>query len=225
MDMPPDGPVPTGSGPPRADWVAVGLGETFRPEASFTKTFGRHFAPRLEKRAATFRVLFGALLDARPEGAVIVETGCLRQAGNWQGDGQSTIMFDALCEATAATCISVDVDPASIACARSVCSGRVQLVANDSVTFFTVLRRLAPALRIDLLYLDSFDLDHANPMPSALHHMKELTAAMPLLPAGALVCVDDCVEGGGKDWLVADFLDHAGAVLLADGYQKIWRLR
>ena len=54
----------------------------------FEQQFSRFFQPRLNKRADGFATLFQALTrHARP---LIIETGCLRSPGNWEGDGQSS---------------------------------------------------------------------------------------------------------------------------------------
>jgi len=76
-----------------------------------------------------------------------------------------------------------------------------------------------------LLYLDSFDLDRDNPLPSAIHHAMELTAARPLIGPGTVVCVDDyCIGGvaGGKGLILDKFFTSIRAEVLHSGYQKIW---
>ena len=45
--------------------------------------------------------------------------------------------------------------------------------------------------RVDLVYLDSYDLDPAAPTPAALHGLAELDAIRPALRDGALLLVDD----------------------------------
>ncbi|TFZ01202.1 hypothetical protein EZ242_07395 [Ramlibacter rhizophilus] len=111
----------------------------------------------------------------------------------------------------------------------------------------TFLARLAQrcgqdASSIDVLYLDSFDLDKLYWQPSAIHHLKELTAAMRCLRADTLVVVDDCPsiaeciparEGdglmvlnppavGGKGLLVAQYAQAVGARLEFAEYQAGW---
>ena len=49
---------------------------------------------------------------------------------------------------------------------------------------------------IDLLYLDSFDVDLYAPWPSAVHHFKELMAISPLLSPQTLVVVYDLPSMG-----------------------------
>jgi hypothetical protein len=79
----------------------------------------------------------------------------------------------------------------------------------------------------NLLYLDSYDLDPQNPMPSAIHHAMQLIAAQPLIGPGTLVCVDDYNVGpqaGGKGLLLDRYSSAIRAEVLHSGYQKVWRL-
>lgn len=175
--------------------------------------------PKLGVREPTFTALFEHLTTCQTK--VIVETGCLRQPGNWAGDGQSTLLFDSYAAAENAKFWSVDISAEAITAARDVVSPRTQLVLGDSVRFLSVFNET-----IDVLYLDSFDLDKSNPFPAALHHLMELCAARSLLKSGSVVIVDDTWEqnGGtvGKGQLVAKFMRQIGAKRLANGYQDVW---
>ena len=197
----------------------------------FPALFARHYQPRLEKRAEGFKALFAAL-GLMPAPTLVLETGTLRLAGNWEGDGQSTYLFDVFVQAELArqrggALFSIDLSLDSIAAARRVCSGLANLICNDSVQALHTLARLLSGRQASLLYLDSFDLDLADPMPSATHHMMELAAAAPLLATGSLVAVDDyCIDGkaGGKGLLVDLYMDSVGATVVHAGYQKVWRM-
>jgi hypothetical protein len=205
-----------------ANPALVGLSE-LAPHLSFNEQYRSHFRPRLGKRADGFDVLFQSLLSLG-RSLAIVETGCLRIPGNWEGDGQSTFMFDALVRACGGVLVSIDITAESIDSARKVCSSATQLIENDSVSALHALTQVA-SKQIDLLYLDSFDLDPANPLPSAIHHALELTAARPLIGPGSLICVDDYAVGsaGGKGMIVDKFFAAIRAKVLYSGYQKIWR--
>ena len=200
-------------------------------DAPFAALFARDYRPRLEKRAAGFEVLFAAL-EQLPGPLLILETGTLRQPGNWEGDGQSSYMFDVFIQAEQArrrggTFFSIDLGLESIAAARQVCSGITNLVCNDSVLALHSLASVMPGQQASLLYLDSFDLDIADPMPSATHHMMEVAAASSLLGGGSLVAVDDyLIDGqvGGKGLLVDLYMNSINAAVIHSGYQKIWRL-
>ena len=64
-------------------------------------------------------------------------------------------------------------------------------------------------------------------MPSAIHHLMELTAARPLIGPGTIVCVDDYAVGeqrGGKGLLLDKFFTDIRAEVFHSGYQKAWRI-
>ena len=48
-----------------------------------------------------------------------------------------------------------------------------------------------PERRVDLVYLDSYDLDVGAPTPAAVHGLLELDAIRPALHDGSLLLVDD----------------------------------
>jgi hypothetical protein len=188
----------------------------------FAQQFDQYFAPRLGKRAEGFRTIFEAL-PADP--LLIIETGCMRTPGNWEGDGQSSFMFDVLARSRHARFFSIDIGLESIDTARRACSSSTQLVFNDSVAALHALRRSLPGAA-SLLYFDSFDFDPLNPMPSAIHHALELAAAGSLIGAGTILCVDDYAVGGegGKGMILDRFFSATRARVLHDGYQRVWQV-
>jgi hypothetical protein len=214
-----------GQGWKAADPEFLGL-TALPPDLPFLELFERHFWPRLGKRAEGFATIFRHLLTRRRE-LLILETGCLRIPGNWEGDGHSTFMFDALLRDTGGLFFSVDVTMESLETARRACSGRTQLLYGDSVAaLYALARCLGDGARrtADLIYLDSYDLDPNNPLPSAMHHVMELTAAGRLIGPGTLVCIDDFGAGtsGGKGMIVDMFFSRIAAPVVYSGYQKMW---
>lgn len=210
----------------------------------FWTFFNNHAGPLLAHREKTFRKVF-EYLDSRPSPLLIVETGCARREGNWAGDGQSTVLFDKYISQRDQTsaCLTVDISPASVEECRKLVSPRVQVTQDDSVHYLWSLARelVANGRKIDLLYLDSFDLDMVYWMPSAMHHLKELTAVMRCIDEHTLVVVDDCplnanfITGenqqihfvgnpsvGGKGRLIADFAQACGAKVEFAEYQAGW---
>ena len=87
--------------------------------------------------------------------------------------------------------LSVDINPRACAYASSIASQRTKVFNEDSLRFLHRLGRdLVKASRpIDLLYLDSLDLNVNDPIPSAVHHLKELCAIAHAGPQGT---------GGGR---------------------------
>ncbi len=210
----------------------------------FWRFFNDEAAARLAVREKTFRKIF-EYLDSVDGPITIVETGCARLADNWAGDGQSTVLFDRyICSRDQESeCYTVDINPVSVAACRQLVGPRTVVTQDDSVHYLNVLARKFghPGKRISFLYLDSFDLDKTYWYPSAIHHLKELTAAMRCIDANTLVVVDDCplngdfVRGdgnqitfvapasvGGKGRLVAEYAAAAGARMLFAEYQAGW---
>jgi len=206
-----------------ADPGFVGLPDLDR-SLPFDEQFDRFFYPRLGARAEGFATIFHSL-PRPPEKLLIVETGCLRIPRIWEDDGQSTFMFDALAQARGGLFFSIDVTLESIETARRACSSSTNLLLGDSVA---TLHNLGASIArpASLLYLDSFDLDPQNPMPSAIHHAMELIAAHSLIGPGTIVCVDDYGVGpraGGKGLVLDQYFSRIRAHTLYSGYQKVWR--
>ena len=128
--------------------------------------------------------------------------------------------------ARAAACCSRSTSRTKASTARARPAARPRSSStNDSVSALHALTQIV-SKQIDLLYLDSFDLDPNNPLPSAIHHALELTAVRPLIGPGTIICVDDYAVGssGGKGMIVDRFMSNIRAKVLYSGYQKVWRL-
>ncbi|WP_218064136.1 MULTISPECIES: hypothetical protein [Nguyenibacter] len=207
-----------------ADFAYVGLPKEAR-DCDFRTGFETYLRPVLGKRAQGFAAIFERLdRHTRP---FIVETGSLRIPDNWEGDGQSTFQFDWYARTRHGSVFTIDINPASIDSARRACSGTTSTILNDSVAALHALGSVAgrPAA---LIYLDSFDLDLENPVPSAVHHAMEVMAARRLIGEGTIICVDDFdvppLGQGGKGLIVDQFMSSIGAEVVYSGYQKVWQL-
>lgn len=207
-------------------------------EKSFLPVFDAEYAGKLGLRGETFRKAF-AILEAMDKVSYsIVETGCARK-DDWYQDGQSTLLFDRFVNHWDGAVRTVDIDEKACAYLRGRVSGKVTVTCGDSVAY---LRSLLGEedLHLDLLYLDSYDLDWRNPHPAALHHLHELCAVMPLLASGTLVMVDDTARTqalvtlkgremivhdfgvSGKGGYVAEFFAKLGCAPVIEGYQHGW---
>ena len=202
-------------------------------------------APQLAKREVSFRKIF-EYLDQIEGPLTIIETGCMRELGNWAGDGQSTFLWDKYVEFSGnpnSLILTIDLDPAATSACKAAVSQRVQVHTGDSVA---VLAEVAKHLRrtgrsIHLLYLDSYDVDWANPTPSAVHHLKELVSVATALSPQTLVVVDDAPQMSyvapdasgqyamvisptisGKALFVAEYARQVGAQLAFSHYQAAW---
>lgn len=213
-------------------------------KSKFWKWFDEYASPRLAVREISFRKIF-EYLDSLPDPITIVETGCARQADNWAGDGQSTVLFDQyVCSRGADALVhTVDLSPEATQACEALVSDKVFIYTGDSVA---VLPRIAKQLsvegrKIDLLYLDSYDLDWLNPTPSSVHHLKELVSIISVVNPQTLVVVDDSAmicravadaEGklvllseptaGGKSTYIAQYATQVQARLIFSHYQIAW---
>lgn len=198
-------------------------------------------------RQGGFRFIADELLK-QPHHQWVIETGCARQPDNWEGDGQSTLIWlglpeafvesydidrDALTRLTVASKDGYDLDQYetdSSAVLRDA-DGRFEGFPGDSVAR---LLRSADNLSIGhgychLLYLDSMDVDMQNPHAAAQHALYEFIAARPLIGPGTLIAVDDNLmnsETGklvGKGMYIADFMERIGKKPVFIGYQMVWR--
>ncbi len=208
----------------------------------FWTFFNNVALPNLAARAEGFTKIFD-YLDRFDRPVGIIETGCVRGKDFWSGDGCSTVLFDKYAESHPGSVVySVDISEEATSVCRELVSARVKVHTGDSVLFLKQLAGARPAdlPNLDLLYLDSFDVDFENAFPSAFHHIKELLAVSPLLQHETLVVVDDSPphftgyidhdkfqliadpEVGGKGKLLASYAKHIGIDPLFVSYQCGW---
>lgn len=175
------------------------------------------------KRAPSFAMMINHVGNINDP--LIVETGCARQEDNFEGDGMSTTIFDTFVDYHGGEFYSVDINPENVRFAVSK-SKKAKISCSDSVKFLHQQAKVwtSQNRKIDLLYLDSFDFDMSNPHPSSLHHIFELTAIMPCLKEGTMICVDDNFGTIGKGGYVKEFMDLLGCQREYDGYQWVWKL-
>lgn len=187
---------------------------------------------RLGQRMMGFDYIFNYL--SRIKEPLIVETGCARQDNNYEGDGQSSLLFDKYIAERGGHFITVDISEESVKyCKSKMTSENSLVVKNDSVSFLQQLNQklISDGKKIDFLYLDSFDAPRDQPevvYNSALHHLYELMTIMPSLASGALIGVDDnWNEDGkmkGKGQLIADYMSKIGNEPTLNLYQIFWKL-
>jgi hypothetical protein len=183
--------------------------------------FAETFAPHLgeSKRWLAFQFI-ADLLIARSfsQSIVIVETGCTRQEGNWNGDGQSTVIWWWLAGQLQGRLYSVDINHHHTSVARSLAPSAI-ITSGDSLEY---LRDFASASDISLLYLDSLDY-RAGDTSAAEHHLSELQVIYDRLPEDCLIAVDDCITPTeGKGALVRQWLEERGNLPVLEGYVTVW---
>jgi hypothetical protein len=179
--------------------------------------FSQSFQALLGKRYGTF---YQALMLAVARNVkTIVETGTSRTPGNWEGDGQSTIVLASFAQRYGCKLWTCDIDPAAIDAARASTQQMASFVeyhVGDSVEFLRGFQQ-----PIDFLYLDSFDFnDPSNPNPPQDHALREGQAARHALFTQSIVLVDDChLPFGGKGGKVIPFLLGEGWQVIGLSYQ------
>lgn len=189
---------------------------------SFIAEFDTQYAPKLGKRAGTFRTLFDLMeKKASCEPINIIETGCLRIPDNWEGDGQSSFMMDRFLHHYNSCQLDIyDISPHSVAaCKRFVTHPNTRVHCMDSVVGLWEYAR-----PVDVLYLDSYDVDFNNTHPSAFHHIKELCSIMKKIAPGALVMVDDNMHNKGKGQYIHEFMRNINADVVMNDYQILFQM-
>ena len=176
-------------------------------------------------RPTSLSLVFELLDEKKVKDFFIVETGCMRErpwsVEHWVMMGASTYIFDDFINYYDGEVASVDINPDNVLHAQKMVSERTTVYCSDSVEF---LWNIPEKRKIDLLYLDSYDFEPENPIPSQKHHLKELTAVMKNLRKGSIIMVDDNVNTpefewftkiaqGGKAGFVKEFMKDIGAEL------------
>jgi hypothetical protein len=176
--------------------------------------------PRLNNRGEGFEKIFNYLSGTISP--VIVETGTYREENNYEGDGCSTLLFDTFVDYHGGTVLSVDIDPEVCELAREN-TLFTEVHESDSVEFLGCLEG-----KVDLLYLDSFNIDNwANDWEPASHHLKELFAAKNCIKDGTLIVVDDNIKTQqgrrlGKGRLIYELMESLDIKPFLDAYQVGW---
>ena len=177
-------------------------------------------SPRLGKRLDSFDTMFTFLGGFKYP--TIVETGTYREQNNYEGDGCSTLLFDKYVECHGGNLISIDIDPKACQLSRSATTEAL-VIERDSVEALGEMEG-----RVNLLYLDSFNIDNwSNDWAPAAHHLKELFAAKNIIFPGTLIVVDDNIltnKGNliGKGRIIYELMESLGIEPLFFGYQIGW---
>jgi len=210
----------------------------------FWSYFDNEASLKLALREKTFRRIF-QYLDGFDGPISIIETGCTRVEGNWEGDGQSTVLFDKYItfRDTVSECYTVDINQKSVSVCKKLVGERVKVTQDDSVHYLSLISKdfLDHKKAVNFVYLDSFDLNWTHWYPAAIHHLKELAAIIKCFNEKTLLVVDDCLLNGnfvypeenkivmvdkpkigGKGRLIAEYASAVGANLEFADYQAGW---
>lgn len=166
-----------------------------------------------------------------------VETGCSAHGT------KSTLLWDKIVNCFGGKVSSVDLNKRAVGITNIQTSDKTTVFHSDSLVYLpTVIDK------IDFLYLDSYDVDFLNPLPSAEHHLKEFNCVKHLLHEGSIVLIDDTpispewLDNGkyspiydmlkknfdknmtGKGSLVCQELEKMGATKIMHQYQVLWKI-
>lgn len=176
---------------------------------------------KLGERKAGFEFCLNYLNDIQDE-AYIVETGTARIKDNWEGDGQSTLVWDwCLGQKPNLKGISIDMSAEFITNARNQTKNMTYQISDSLVALNKMDEDIVR--KIKMLYLDSYDWSAETQMDSAFHHFCELASVWRLLPPGCLIMVDDRhSEYQGKHLMVNFFFEKLNKSPVYTGYQIAW---
>ena len=132
--------------------------------------------------------------------AIIIETGSSAWGTN------SSLLFDCYVSSFGGRFESVDIRIEPLIALQGQCSSNTHLNCDDSISFLNKWSSKNKGVKIDLLYLDSWDVDWANPNPSALHGLAEFLAASEHMQLGSLLLIDDTPKN--EDFYIASKIDR-----------------
>ena len=180
----------------------------------------------LYPRAHGFNIMFAELVTRGQDQYHIIETGTLRNPGNWK-DGQSAKLFTEFVDIHTGSVRSVDIDPGACASASTaILSENFKVTCSDSVTWLSEQSDLS---RVDLFYLDSWDVKWENDQDSAEHHLREFRVIEPYLKSGCIVAIDDNSRfrntnlRTGKGRRIVEYLESKDKHPVYDEYQIIYK--
>ena len=122
------------------------------------------------------------LLDEKP--ARIIETG----SSSWGAN--SSMLFDLYVSNFGGSFNSVDIRIEPAINLSNKCSNLSNFWCDDSANWLSKNIN-KNSEEINLVYLDSWDLNPEEPIKSALHSLNEFLTLLPLLKKGCLVLIDD----------------------------------
>ena len=148
-------------------------------------------------KIGTYKQILNDLLS-KGRGVNIVETGCSTSILS----GGGTIVFADFVSQVGGKIKTIDISESHIDQCKNFTSefkDHIEYVCGDSVS---VLSNMSDEeiSKVDLFFLDSFDLNIKNPDPSMNHHLKEVKSFFDRISDDAIIAVDDNYIGG--DWWI-----------------------
>ena len=197
---------------------------------SLDKLIDFHFKTYSDKNHINFE-MFKLLLKYFSEKSLnILETGSVAHGSS------STILFIYYIKIFGGSLNTVDINPDIRNKYKHLITKDIQFHTNDSLKFIESLTS-EEIKKIDLIYLDSFDLDVLDPEPSQEHGLNEFLLLNNNIKKGALIAIDDTPKDvnlfgdkfenihnfiPGKGRLVLNYIDkHGGYEIIYHHYAVI----
>lgn len=139
----------------------------------------------------TFNKLFELLNNKK--NLVIVETGTSANATD------STSLFDSYAKYNNGEFITIDIEPSRSINSSLKWSKHTTPIVSDSVKYLKDWKLHHGNKKIDVVYLDSWDIDWLNPQASQNHGLDEFNCIIPHLADEAYILIDDTPES--PKWL------------------------
>lgn len=139
---------------------------------------------------------------------LVVETGTMHTPLTSENQGAFTLIFsDLIKNYTGGKLFTIDISEEHMNNCKINTSGFsevIEYIVSDSVSFLSSMPTDVVA-KIDLLYLDSWDLNMLDPLPSQIHHLRELSAVYHNLSDTVSIAVDDnLMPNCWQEWLFID---------------------
>ena len=152
---------------------------------------------------------------------LIVETGCLRLPDDW-GGGMSTLVYAKYIARHGGHLITIDYSEVNLDVCKEITKDYAQYITYvhaDSLAYLPTITD-----KIDMLYLDSMDVDPVGDATAPQeHNLKEFKYAERNLNDRAVILLDDAnFPNGGKVAKTNEYLHEQGYLLLAQRQQALW---
>ena len=139
------------------------------------------------------------LLNNKP--SLIVETGTSAYGTD------SSRLFDSYITRFGGRFYSVDINPLASRRLAFQHSRNSHFVVSDSLIYLENFQLESTDSKIDLVYLDSWDVDWSNPNESAIHGYNEYLRIKARLKSGSVLVIDDTPRT--MNWIPPEFVDIA----------------
>lgn len=168
-------------------------------------------------RTEHFRMIIKRLV-ALNKPLTIVETGTLWAPLDTPMGAFTYIFGDLIKNYTGGKLITIDINPKHIENAKHTTKefeDVIEYVTSDSVEYLESMSD-KEVEKVDFFYFDSYDFNVPDPIPSQLHHFRELTAVYKRISKDVILSVDDNLPPGC--WVTWNIFDKGGDIVSNEKY-------